>query len=82
MVSDLKKRLKKEKPVMGVAQVLKKVRAKEAKEVFVAMNCAEKEEVVRLCETLKVKCEVVDVTNVELGVLCRRPHSVSVFCFC
>ena len=81
MVSDLKKRLKKDKPVMGVNSVLRGLRSGKVKEVFIAKNCASKKEVVQLCSVLKVKCKVLEVNNVELGVLCKKPHSVSVLCF-
>lgn len=81
MVTELKKLLKSSKPITGVDAVLKKLKKGEVQEVFIALNCPKKDEVLRLCKIMKVKCDELKENNVELAVICKRSHSVSALAF-
>ena len=73
--------MKSGKPVRGIRFVLNSLKKGGVKEVYVAFNCVCKDEVLKLCKVLKVLCHELEQNNVELGVICKRAHSVSALCF-
>jgi len=77
----LKEDLKKGKPVLGFEQVKKKIHSRECKKVYVSSNCPEAENLFRTCKAENIEFEQLKETNVELGVLCKKPFSVSALCF-
>ncbi len=77
----LKQELKKQKPSYGVDVTLKKLRSGTVKKIYLTANCPEKETIKRYATQSNI--EVIELTenNVEMGIICKRPHAVSVLSF-
>ncbi len=72
-MKDLKKAVVDNKIVVGLKSVKKMIG--KVKKVYVSRNCAE--DLSELCKLAGVELNVLDVSSAELGVLCRKPFSVS-----
>ena len=79
-VSDLKKLLVKNKLVLGSERCLKLLREKKLKKIYFSNNCSPsaKENLVHYCDMLGVPFEDLPKSSDELGVICRKPFSISV----
>ncbi len=78
----LKKILKEKKVVFGTDRTIKKLKRGVCQKVFLSSNCPkETEEDIRYYSKL-AKAEVIklDQPNDELGMVCKKPFSVSVLC--
>ena len=75
MKEDLKKSLGSGNVVIGLSRVKKEVG--KFKKVCVAKNCPEISEVRKLCGLAEVEFDVLKVDSHELGVMCKKPFSVS-----
>jgi large subunit ribosomal protein L30e len=77
---ELRKHVQVNNTVIGTDRTIKLINLGQIETVFVAENCSAdvKEDLKRYCSDSK--CEVVElpVPNEELGVLCKKPFSVSV----
>lgn len=76
-VEELKKHLKADKIVIGSEQVLKGLKKNIISKVYAASNCkdsADMEKYSKLNNTTLVKLKY---PNNELGVICRKPFSIS-----
>ncbi len=80
-IETLKQDLKKAKPYYGVDITLKKLRTGAVKKVYMASNCPEKDTIKRYASMTDTEVLELTENNVELGVICKRPHSVSVLSF-
>ncbi len=77
---DVRKLLQEKTVCVGRDLCLKKLRSGEATQVYVASNCPDLLELQHLAELHNASVEQLDVTNKELGALCRKPFSVSAIC--
>lgn len=79
-VEDLKKAVKEKKIVFGKNNVLKKLRLGEVKTVFLASNCPRdlKDMVNKYAKLTQTKIIELDVPNEEIGVICKKPFSISI----
>ena len=69
--------------VLGENAVIRRMRQGKLSKVVVASNCAPKvkEEVVALCAASGLALDLVKLTNLDVGAMCKRSHSVSVLGF-
>ncbi len=75
--------LKKEKLIFGSDRTLKLLRNGKAKVVFLSSNVKDdvKEEVEHLAKLNKVEIIKLKIPNTEVGVVCKKPFSISVLCY-
>lgn len=81
MKADLKEDLKKNKPVLGLEVALKKMRAKKLSRVYVASTSHAKHQLSSLGKSMDVEVVLLPETSKELGIICKKPFSVSVISF-
>jgi large subunit ribosomal protein L30e len=79
MATDIKKILKSENILLGSERVLKGLRNNDIEKVFLAKNAPQAvvDDIKRYASLSKVGVEVLDIPNDELGVICKKPFSVS-----
>ena len=77
---EIKKLLKSDKLIIGSDRVLKAVRASKIEKVFVSANCASStiDDLEHYVEISNFSLEKLDVSNDELGTICKKPFSVSI----
>lgn len=82
-VVGLRKVLKEEKVIFGNDRCLKELRSGKLKGIFIAKNCPKetKSDLLRLAEINKIKITELDVNNDEVGMICKKPFSISVVCY-
>ena len=73
--------LKVKKPVIGLQRTLKKIRKQQLKRVYVSSNSNVKENISHLGKSFGVEVVVVGETSKEIGILCKKPFSISVISF-
>ncbi|MBW3019176.1 ribosomal L7Ae/L30e/S12e/Gadd45 family protein [Candidatus Woesearchaeota archaeon] len=80
IVAELKKLMASDKLVFGSERTIKMLRDKGIKKVFLSSNCEEnkKEMVMHLCKINGVPVEQLDKSAEDIGVVCRKPFSVSI----
>ena len=80
VVAELKKLLAAEKLVFGSERTLKLVREGKAKKVFLSVNCAPqtKEDLSHFCKLAGIECVELAQSNEEIGVICKKPFTISV----
>jgi large subunit ribosomal protein L30e len=78
-IDEIKKSLKSENMVIGADKVLKALRKKELEKIFLASNApaALMSDVKRFAELTGTQLELLAVPNDELGVVCKKPFSIS-----
>ncbi len=79
-LQELKANVQEKKAVIGTERVLKKLRGKSLRKVFLASNCPDdiKEEVQQYASLAGVPAVVLEQNNSELGVFCKKRFMVSV----
>lgn len=79
-LSGLRKKVLENKIVKGTNEVRKKLMENQLEKVFISKNCPAdiKEELKKICKSTNTEIEETDMTNEELGTVCRRQYSVSV----
>ncbi len=82
-LNDLKKAVKEENLVFGTERTLKMIRNRKAKKVFLSSNCDEKvrEDIKRYCKLSGVEIDELKENNEEVGIICKKPFSISVLCY-
>ncbi len=82
-IESLKKALKEEKLIYGKDETLKKMRSGKINEVFLSSNCPKqlREDILHYSKLASVKVSELDVPNDELGIICKKPFSISVACY-
>lgn len=80
---ELRKALKEKKLKMGIKETLKLMKKGKVKEVFVSSNCQEDllAQIKRYCKISGCKLHELKENNKELGVICKKPFSISVCCY-
>lgn len=81
MANTLKEDIKKKKPLLGLEITLKKVRKKQVSKVYVASSSQAKEQLLHLGKSMGVEIVLLDENSKELGILCKKPFSISVISF-
>jgi len=78
-VTELKKALKGE-VIFGTNIVIKKLKLGKLKKVFLAKNCKEdiREDILYYARLAKVEVIQLKIPNDEVGLICRKPFSISV----
>ncbi len=78
-IDEIKKSLKSENMVLGADKVLKALRKKELEKIFLAANApaALVSDVKQYSELTGTQLELLAVQNDELGVICKKPFSIS-----
>ncbi len=79
-ISEIKKLLASDKLFLGTESNMKQLRLGNVKKVYLASNCEPvvRDDVVRLCKFGQVECVDLAQSNEEIGVLCKKPYSISV----
>ncbi|MBS3156310.1 ribosomal L7Ae/L30e/S12e/Gadd45 family protein [Candidatus Woesearchaeota archaeon] len=82
-MKDLREALKEGKIVVGTEKTLKKLKKGEVKNVYISSNCPEevRGDIEHYCKVFNAKLNKVKETNEELGVICKKPFSISVLSF-
>jgi len=79
----LKKALKEKEIVFGVDRTIKKLKRGKCEKVFLSSNCPEdlKEDVDYYSKLTKTEVVSLNQPNDELGMMCKKPFSISVLCY-
>lgn len=80
-LDNLKQDLKKQKPHYGIDMTVKKLRNDAVKKIYIASNCPDKETIRRYATLHHAELIELSETNTDLGVVCKRPHAISVLSF-
>ena len=80
IVAELKKLTASEKLVFGSERTIKMLRDGKISKVYFSSNCdeAKKETVMHLCKIGNVSVEQLDKSSEDIGVICRKPFSISI----
>ena len=81
MKVDLREELKKKKPFLGLEVALKKIRSGKVSRVYVSSNSHSKDKLVRLGKAMGVEVVLLQELSKDLGIICKKPFSVSVISF-
>lgn len=75
-LAEIKKAMESGKIIIGLKQTLKNIRLGKVSRVYLSRNCPEstKSGITRY----PVEVEVLNKTNEELGIVCKKPFSISV----
>ncbi|MBI2145304.1 ribosomal L7Ae/L30e/S12e/Gadd45 family protein [Candidatus Woesearchaeota archaeon] len=78
-IAELRKQVQGGKLVMGTSAVTRLLKSDRLSRVFAASNCPEEvaNEVRQLCSSTGTELVQLPVPNDELGVLCKKPFSIS-----
>jgi large subunit ribosomal protein L30e len=79
-VEEIRKIVKEGKAVIGTKEVLKGLKLGKVKKVFITRNCPlrVKKDIKHYAEMDEVEVVKLKQPNDELGVLCKKPYSISV----
>ena len=77
----LKQDLKKGTAILGTEVNLKKLRKGELKKIYVAHNCKDKDAIKHYAQQTGTQVIELEQTNVEVGVICKKPFSISALGF-
>ena len=79
-LNELKKALTEKGLVIGSNNVISRLKNGKLKKVFMASNCRNDiaSDVERYCKINVIELIKMDKTNEELGILCKKPFSISV----
>lgn len=80
-MSDLREDLKKGKPIYGIKETMKRIKQGKLKRVYMASNCKEEESLLRYGKQFNIEVIKLKEDNSQLGVVCKRPHMISVLSF-
>lgn len=80
---EIRKLVGTKKLIIGRDRVLKALRAKEIKKIVIAANCEERlrESVQRFAPIAGIEVEEANMSNKDLGVVCKKPFLVSLLAF-
>lgn len=80
-VEELKKLVAAEKVILGTEGSLKMLRRGKLIKVVLSSNCDPKvkEDFERYCRIAGIECVSIAQNSDEIGVLCRKPYSISIF---
>lgn len=77
---EIKKLVATPKAIVGSDRTLKSLRAGKVAKIFLSKNVAEetKNDIESYAKISKVEIVQLDLTNTELGTICKKPYSISV----
>lgn len=81
-ITNIKKALEDKKIIIGTERTLKALKKDHLRTVYITKNCPSdvKEDITCYSKLAQVETVHLEQPNDELGVLCRKPFSVSVVC--
>jgi large subunit ribosomal protein L30e len=81
-IEEIKKNLKTDKLIMGTEETIKNLKLGKVKKVFLASNCEHSivRDISHYTKIGNVDLTTLEIPNDELGVICRKPFSISVLC--
>ena len=79
-MEELKKLIKENKIMIGTNNVMKNLKLGRLKQIYLASNCPEytKEDIKHYSKLNNVKVNELKENNEELGIMCKKPFSISV----
>ncbi|MEK6907417.1 MAG: 50S ribosomal protein L30e [Nanoarchaeota archaeon] len=79
-MEELKKLIKENKIIIGTNSVMKNLKLGKLKGIYLASNCPKyaKEDIQHYAKLNNVKINELKENNEELGVVCKKPFSISV----
>ena len=79
-IKEIKESLEKGNIVVGLKQNLQRIKQNKISKIFVCNNCPEnaKADLERYSKMGGVKLELLNKSNEDLGVLCKKPYSILV----
>jgi len=82
-IEDIKKKIKEGNVIIGTSRTMKALKLGKAEKVFLTSNCSDdvKEDIEYYGKLSKVKVIKLKQPSTELGVICKKPFSISVLCF-
>lgn len=80
VITEIKELVKKGKIVIGLNTTLKHLRKNKLKSIYISSNCPKKvkEDLYYYSKIAKVEVIALPYQNDELGVMCKKPFSISV----
>lgn len=82
-LTELKKALKEKTITFGTDKTLKMLRNGKAKKVFLASNCQEdtRQTIMHYAKINNIEVINLEIPNDEIGLNCKKPFNISVFCY-
>lgn len=82
-MEELKEALKEKKLIIGTERTLKNLKMNNLKKVYIASNCKQevKEDIEHYCKLYSIPLVKLKENNEELGIICKKPFSISVLSF-
>jgi large subunit ribosomal protein L30e len=82
-MDELRNALKEATVTFGTEGTLKKLRNGKAKKVFISSNCPEstKKRIEYYTKIGKIELVKLDIPGDEIGMVCKKPFSISVLCY-
>ena len=82
-MEEIKKILKEKNLTIGTERTLKRLRAGKLKKIFLSSNCPENVSSIieRYAKLSEIGITRINLNNEELGILCKRPHHISVISY-
>ena len=79
-LKDIKKSLDDGKCIMGAKEAIKNIKTGKVSKVFVSKDCPKEmlDDLTNYSNISKIELVVLDKTKEDLGVLCKKPFSISV----
>jgi ribosomal protein L30E len=79
-ITQIRKAVEGDSAVIGTKRTLKGIRAGDVASVYITKNVPTyvKEDLHHFCETAEIQLVELDITNKELGVVCKKPFLISV----
>ncbi|MFH2027964.1 MAG: ribosomal L7Ae/L30e/S12e/Gadd45 family protein [Nanoarchaeota archaeon] len=79
-ITEIKKYLKEDKVIIGTDKTLKGLRAGKMSKIVLSLNCPEdvENDINHYSKISNVKVVKLDIPNDELGIVCKKPYSISV----
>ena len=79
-INEIRKIIKDEKAVVGTKEVIKNLKLGKLKKVYLSSNCPSdvKDDILHYADISKAEVVQLKQPNDELGVLCKKPYSISI----
>lgn len=79
-ISEIKKHIKNNTAVIGTERTIKGLKTGKITHIYFSSNCPEKvrKDLEKYCKMVNCQMEDLSIPNDELGVLCKKPFSISV----
>ncbi len=82
-MDELRKAIKEQAITFGTENTIKRLKNGNVKKVFIASNCPEntKKRIEYYTKIGKVELVKLDIPNDEIGLVCKKPFSISILCY-